>query len=288
MTVYPTIERFPLKSPAIGTTYDIRIASPKDLPEAENDAPIFIILDADIHFDLAAEVARLRALDSALEKAFIVGVGYGVEFREMARLRTKDLTEPLSAEGQRKLSPMTNIIGDQHGGAEAFLSFLVDDLVPEVGRRRPEASTKRSILFGHSLGGLFVAYSLLTRPDAFACYLASSPPLWWNDFAVLRRLPAFAERVKALPTAPRVLVTVGGQEQDEPTQIDPATGVSLEDAKRLVDAARMVDAACKFAAELRGLGLPEAHHVAFADESHMSCVPAAISRGITVALEKAV
>ena len=66
-------------------------------------------------------------------------------------------------------------------------------LFPEVARRHTgEASTKRSILFGHSLGGLFVAYALLTRPDAFATYLAISPSLWWDGFTVLRHLPAFA------------------------------------------------------------------------------------------------
>jgi predicted alpha/beta superfamily hydrolase len=286
MTAYPTTERFPLKSAAIGTTYAIRIASPENLQEDAKDVPIFIVLDADIQFDLAAEVARLRAIDSTLQKAFIVGVGYGVGFLEMAKLRTKDLTEPLSEDGKRRLASMTNLIGDDHGGAETFLSFLVDELIPEVGRRRPEASTKRSILFGHSLGGLFVAYALLARPDAFASYLASSPSLWWDEFAVLRHLPAFAERLKALPKAPRVLVAVGAQEQDEPTEMDPARGVTMEDAKALVAAARMVDAASEFARTLCALGLPEVRHVAFADEGHASCIPAAMSRAITVALKK--
>ena len=286
MTVYPTTERFPLKAAAIGTTYDIRIASPRDLPADATDVPILFVFDADMAFDLMVEVARLYALDPRFEKAFIVGVGYGVEFVEMAKLRTKDLTEPLSEEGLAALGSMTNLIGTEQGGAEAFLSFVVDELTPEIARRRPEATTTRSILFGHSLGGLFVSYALLTRPHAFATFLASSPSLWWNGFAVLRHLPDLPARLNASPVPPQVLIAVGAAEQDPPEEVNEAHGLTLADAQALVLQARMVDAAADFAKSLRDAGLPDTRHVAFADETHLSCLPAAMSRGLTVALTK--
>ena len=38
--------------------------------------------------------------------------------------------------------------------------------------------------FGHSLGGLFGTYALLTAPTTFDCYILSSPSLWWDDEAI--------------------------------------------------------------------------------------------------------
>ena len=287
MTGDPTTERFPLRSKATGTTYDIRVAAPKDLPAEASEVPILFVLDADIHFDLRR---RDRPLPGdrhfRLEKAFIVGARLRrARICRDGQAQDPDLTEPLSGEGRKQLASMTNFIGDQDGDAEAFLTFLVDELTPEIARRRPEASRERSILFGHSLGGLFVSYALLTRPGAFASYLAISPSLWWDGFSVLRHLPAFGERLKALSAPPNVLIAVGSQEQDRPAEVDPALGVSLADMQALVVAARMVDAAAEFATKLSASGLADVRHVAFAGESHMNCVPAAMVRGITTALK---
>jgi predicted alpha/beta superfamily hydrolase len=283
---YPAIDRFPAPSEITGSTYDIRIFSPKTLAAGAKNAPIFFVLDADLEFDLAVAVAQFFAIDKTIEPALVVGIGYGADYAEVGKLRTRDLTPPLSKAGEEALGSLANFIGSENGGAERFLAFMVEELTPEIARRRPEASPSRSILFGHSLGGLFVSYALLTRPDAFASYLAISPSLWWDGFAVLQHLPAFAERARKLPTPPKVLVAVGGKEQDVPDEIDPEFGISLADARALAASARMVDAAAEFAQSLRGLGLPDVKHVAFADEDHGSCLPGALSRAFVVALKR--
>jgi hypothetical protein len=38
-----------------------------------------------------------------------------------------------------------------------------------------------NILYGHSLGGLFAMYVLLTEPQLFSSYLAVDPSFWWDD-----------------------------------------------------------------------------------------------------------
>jgi hypothetical protein len=214
-----------------------------------------------------------------------VGIGYGAEFNEMARLRTADLTPPLSEEGLKALGEFTSLVGDKSGGADALVGFILDVLKPEVLRRCPEADGERTILFGHSLGGLFSAYALLTRPDAFSVYLASSPSLWWDGFAVLARFDGFAERLKALAAQPRVLIDVGGLEQELPTEAYKDIAISLEQMQAMVIRARMVDAAAEFAEELRRHGMTQVEHVAFKDEDHMTVVPAAMMRGLTYALK---
>jgi predicted alpha/beta superfamily hydrolase len=42
------------------------------------------------------------------------------------------------------------------------------------------------VLVGHSLGGLFAVYALMTRPDVFQGYIAISPALWWDDQSLVK------------------------------------------------------------------------------------------------------
>jgi predicted alpha/beta superfamily hydrolase len=67
---------------------------------------------------------------------------------------------------------------------EAFLDFIEDELIPFVEDRYPAGSDR--ILFGHSYGGVFSMYTLLTRPHLFESYIASDPPFIWNDRYLIR------------------------------------------------------------------------------------------------------
>lgn len=278
------IDRFELPHPSGDGTLKISVSRLPALPDGKTDVPVLFVLDADIEFALAAEIARFRATSGMAPSAMVVGIGYGADFAEMAKLRTADLTPPLSEAGKQALGKMADFIGEQDGGADALLTFLIDTLAPEVTRRYPEASTSDHILFGHSLGGLFTAYALLTRPEAFSVFLPTSPSLWWDGFAVLGHLPAFAERVAKLERRPRVFVSVGGKEQDAPRTVPAILNMSLEEVQAMVAASRMVDAAAEFAVALREAGLDEVAHHAFDDEDHGSVVPAAIMRGLIFAV----
>ena len=148
------------------------------------------------------------------------------------------------------LGNLKSFIGEQSGGANAFLAFIVDVLRPELIRRYPELSAANSMLFGHSLGGLFCVYALVTRPDAFSVFLASSPSLWWDNFAISKRLPDVGARLGDLAAQPRVFVNVGAREQDVPTEVPPIVNMSLAELQALVAASRMVDGAREFAESL--------------------------------------
>ncbi|MDA7419246.1 alpha/beta hydrolase-fold protein [Xenophilus arseniciresistens] len=97
------------------------------------------------------------------------------------------------------------------GGAPAFLSFLVDELMPALTAELP-LDPARQTLFGHSLAGHFVLQALALRPAAFACWAAISPSVWWDEEGLRRRLCA------ALPHAdrPRLLMAVGEYEGEVP------------------------------------------------------------------------
>jgi hypothetical protein len=214
-----------------------------------------------------------------LTPAVVVGIGYDADILAAMRLRTRDMTPETPADKYPEMAPM---MGTEFGGADAFLAFILDELIPEVRRRAPECSETRRILFGHSLGGLFTAHALLTRPDSFEAFAASSPSLWWNDFATLALLERFADRLAATGARPRVLIDVAAAEQDPPQKAAP--GMTLEATQARVREARMVDSAREFAEALKAYPLAELKYVCFEDEDHASVISAAIGRAVTFAL----
>jgi len=80
------------------------------------------------------------------------------------------------------------------GGADRFISFLKDELIPYISKNYPVNGTNS--LYGHSYGGLFVMYTLLKEPELFKSYLATDPSFWWNNDFVIKMA---AEKLVDLP-----------------------------------------------------------------------------------------
>jgi predicted alpha/beta superfamily hydrolase len=283
-SVRASLEQFTLPHPGGEGQLKISVAAPAMAPPGV-PIPVLYVVDGDFLFGMAAEIARAITSVAAFPPFMIVGIGYDASYLDFLKLRTADLSPPISAEAAAAMGSVGAMVGaDRNGGADAFLAFLADTLKPEIAARYPETGGEQ-ILFGHSLGGLFAAHALLTRPDAFTSFIVGSPSLWWGGFSILQMLPAFAERLSALPQPPRVFVGVGGREQDPPTSVPPGLGVTLEEAQAQVRAARMVDAAKEFADALGEAGVAALRHVAFAEEDHASVAPSIIIHGMRFALQ---
>lgn len=281
--VQATVEQFDMPRTRGTGALRISVARPPGL-EGRLDVPVLVVTDADLLFGLAAEVARLRAAGGDFPQVVVVGVGYGAAFAEFVRIRTPDLTPPARAASIEALGDFVSYMGDQSGNASDFADFITDRLMPEIERRCPETASGPRLIFGHSLGGLFVAHLLLTRPAAFSHFLMSSPSLWWDQFAIHARLEEFAEQLRELPAVPQVFINVGGKEQDVPTRVPNGVGLDLPAIQAIVAMARMVDGATEFADKLRELGLSNVECVVFDNEDHGSVVPAAISRALSFSL----
>lgn len=57
-------------------------------------------------------------------------------------------------------------------GAAQFLDFITQELIPAV---EEEYKIKKRILYGHSFGGSFTMFGMLSKPGYFNGYIASSP-----------------------------------------------------------------------------------------------------------------
>lgn len=64
---------------------------------------------------------------------------------------------------------------------EPFVSFLTDELLPEVSTRFAiTTDPARTVLAGQSLGGLAAAHAALRAPRRFGAVLAQSGSFWWG------------------------------------------------------------------------------------------------------------
>jgi predicted alpha/beta superfamily hydrolase len=79
----------------------------------------------------------------------------------------------------RDMTPTKVVQMPGSGGADKFLAFLKNELVPYINKKYPASGN--NILYGHSLGGLFAVYAFVAEPQLFNSYLIVDPSLWWDD-----------------------------------------------------------------------------------------------------------
>jgi len=65
------------------------------------------------------------------------------------------------------------------GGADKFIAFLKNELIPYIDKKYPTNGSNS--LYGHSYGGLFSMYVLLSHPEIFNTYYSLDPSFWWNN-----------------------------------------------------------------------------------------------------------
>ena len=177
-------------------------------------------------------------------------------FEEMGR-RMNPSWEPLLPEGRRM------------GRADAFLDFVGAELNPLLEANYPVAG-ERSVLFGSSLGGLFAAHTLVTRPLAFDAYVIVSPGLWWDGGVVFRMEE---EAAKARDDVSATVYLAAGEREE-------GAGIpGLDQWKLVTNTRRLADVL-----GARGYpGLTVSLEV-LPGETHTSAVPVAMTRGLRAVL----
>lgn len=179
--------------------YRISLFTP-DTPPPEGGFPSMILLDGTALFATVAEtVNRLsrRPEATGVQPAVIIGVGHhGEDLYDVAQ-RHRDFTPgPAAAEATPH----------ETGGADRFLAFLIDELLPLVAQTAPLDPARRALI-GHSLAGLFTLHALAARPPAFAAYGAISPSIWWDRDGVMRAVTSLKDR------SPRLFLAAGERER---------------------------------------------------------------------------
>lgn len=205
------------------------LAVPRGAATAEG-WPVLYLLDGNAAFDFLT--AQMLA---AVPGLALVGVGYDTDRQFSRERRTLDFTAPdraapgADADGIR---PDPVHPGRMAGGAGLFLDRLTGPLRQAAEDGLAVDPARRS-LWGHSFGGLFVLYAVLTRPGAFARYAAISPSIWWDE-GLIRRVAAGAAR---MDPAPPLLAALGDREKRSGSGGPPPDGPAPATMQFLADLA---------------------------------------------------
>ncbi|MEO8452943.1 MAG: alpha/beta hydrolase-fold protein [Gemmatimonadota bacterium] len=247
----PGSERYTILSSTNGVEYQIDVALPSGYGKTDKRYPAFYVLDGNLAFASLADAYRDLRIDGSIPELILVGIGYAEDDPAV-------YTPSYHASRSRDYTPTdveTAIPGS--GKGRAFLTFIKDELIPFVDRRWRTDPKDRG-LGGHSLGGLFTTYTLLTEPSLFNRYWIGSPSLWWDKEVSFSWVKPALERADK-PNG-RAFLTVGGLETD----------LMVSPMRRM---------AARLAASFPAL---ETNSIVFPDETHMSVPGGSISRALRV------
>ena len=161
--------------------YLIQISVPTGEAPSEG-FPVLYVLDGNATFDSAANIAK--SIGSAanrlgLSPVAIVAIGYPKQSTFDVEKRALDYTPEASTEFQKQAKY-------SYGGADQFIQFIEKELKPAI-QTKIKVNPQQQSLFGHSFGGLFVLHTVMTHPETFQRYIAASPSLWFDNYALLNR-----------------------------------------------------------------------------------------------------
>ena len=269
--VLANAERLDFKSEVNGRSYSMSVALPL-VQVPEKGCPVLYVLDGHWYFASAVEAVRANA-----PEVVVVGVSYPEDdvyvesvlaqhrplpahlAREcgpkvVASLqRMYDLSLPISDE-VIALDFLTDhgLTSKDLGGVDNFLKTLETEVKSRVAAMIRIDSSNQAI-FGHSLGGLAVLHALFAVPNTYRTFIASSPVIWWNEKAVLAAEASFGEAVRAGTAGPRVLITMGGEEETPDPRIAARSKLDFGRYAALLRKHRMVESARELTERLKAM-----------------------------------
>ncbi|NLS20193.1 alpha/beta hydrolase [Rhizobium sp. P40RR-XXII] len=244
--------------------------------------PVLYLTDGNACFATAVDALKVQASypnGTNVGEGVVVAIGYPTDEPYDPLRRSWDLSPPPG----RVYPPFFPDTPDvRTGGGEHFLALIENELKPWVEEQVP-IDRSRQTLFGHSFGGLFVLYALLTKPAAFNRWISASPAIYWEDAAILSTESAFLDGLQ--DTLDIELHLSAGQYEGE--TLAPFHKGTPEEQKRLERAkeTRTVQLAREMARRWAKLtsSTETVTFEEYAGENHMSVLPVALNRAVQIA-----
>lgn len=247
--IIPNTEMRTLASSLTGYEYKIFVSLPAGYADTNKTYPTFYGLDPHLTFGMSTEVARLLAFGEELPQLILIGIGFSGPDKDMESYQVRNYV------------PTGRLEEPGSGGAEDFLRFLREDLIPFIGSEY-RVDPEDRCFEGSSLGGIFGLYALLRHPDTFQRYIIGSPWVDEDDPQVLKLETEYAATHSDLPAT--VFIGAGSLEPEF-----------------------VVNNILKLEKAFQNRNYPNLrlHTHIFEGETHLSVVPNLISRGLKVVYE---
>lgn len=167
---------------------EISIYLPDDYGYSQTKYPVLYLLDGGTHLQHASAAADFLSGRAIVPDIIVVAIHNIDRSRDFSPVHVDNI--PTS------------------GGAEKFLGFLSEELVPYMDENYRTAGF--NVLLGHSFGGTFIGYTLLAEPDLFDAFLAVSPYLMYADNLVVNQT---SEKLVPFSDTKYFYMTVGNEER---------------------------------------------------------------------------
>lgn len=171
-----------IKSKVLGEDRAILVRTPAAYDTNKQTYPVLYMTDGDAHIAHTSSTTEFLARNGRMSEMIVVGIP------NTDRMRDLSPTKPTQtgATGAPQFPTA--------GGADNFLKFIETELMPEI-EKTYRVSPYR-VLAGHSLGGMFAVYTMISKPDLFNAYVAVSPALQWDNQIVVKRAEDFFKQRK--------------------------------------------------------------------------------------------
>ncbi|MGL4230494.1 MAG: alpha/beta hydrolase [Casimicrobium sp.] len=257
----------PLPAAKTGRKYELWVAYPAGY-DAKKKYPVVFVLDAGYAFPLVRSIRNLLGQQGRnIEDFILVGLPpeTGLSSKD-SRSRDYTISDPLLNAN----NDPADYSAPKYGEAELFREYLETQVIP-YALKELNADPQKLVFVGHSYGGLFGAYVLLTKPRLFNAYILGSPSLWFNKHDVLRYEKAYAQSGSDLPA--RVMMYAGEFETFGATP-------------RHFKTTDLVGSMRSFEAQLKRRNYPslEIRSQVLSGEDHLTIFPTLVSRGLLWAL----
>lgn len=157
--------RHAIASKVLGEDRTVLVRVPPGYEATTQRFPVVLMLDAHAPQNaMMASIIESQAFAGTMPEMILVGI--------QNTNRTRDLTP-------------TKTDRADSGGGDKFLDFIEQEVLPLVDKAYRTEPYR--VFAGHSLGGLTVVYTMLSRPHLFGGYIAASPVLHWDNNFVIKK-----------------------------------------------------------------------------------------------------
>ena len=237
--------------------HEVRVYLPRSYHHTKKSYPTLWVTDNAL--ELAQAALKSQAIGTFPELIVVaVGAPASVNYAEFGRRRSYDFIPDASLMGPA----FQALPKEALGGAPGFLDFLVNQLRPMLAKEYRMDLNDQGYA-GHSGGGQFGLYILLNKPESFNKYIISSPAAYQPWLDMEERWYADNKDLKA-----RVFLSAGEGEAAHP----------------IWSGAEIVSTVATMAERLTARKYPSLELTVkiFPDEDHLTVMPIAYTRGISV------
>ena len=166
---------------------DILIYTPAGYEESSVQYPTLYITDGAENFFIATAIVSFLSRSQQIPRMIVVGIP--------------------NVNRNRDLSPSIINGTSNPGRGDNFLNFFEEELIPYLDRTYRTSNYR--VLFGHSLGGVFANYTMLTRPDLFNAFIAASPYLMYDNGYLIKEAELKLDNLSNLER--QLFITLGNE-----------------------------------------------------------------------------